>query len=211
MGIKYRDSKKAEVCAKPKTFEFPANVKQIGSINHGLKIYIEDYAYSYIQKLSVKKDSKETAALLIGYQTTELTEQILVIMGAIRPPALTFSKDGQVFTDDDFNFTSRIIEKDFEGMEIVGWARVQPGYGLYLSASDIGNHYLNFTDKHSVLFLCDTEERMDCFFTWNENQDDLEEASGYFIFFEKNNGMNSMLTSLPQPEKRSTKEQKERV
>jgi LysM repeat protein len=54
---------------------------------------------------------------------------------------------------------------------------------------------LNFTDKHAVLFLCDPEERLECFFTWNENQDDLEETAGYFIFFDKNEGMNEMLTN----------------
>lgn len=174
-------------------FEFPANVKQIGSLHKGIKIYIEDYAHTYLNRLGERGGDKNSAAFLIGYHTKELGEDILVISGAVEPLMGQAPQNGEVFSNEDRVYCQEVIAKYFEGLEIVGWARIQPGYGTYLSASDVSNHYLGFASPWDVLFLCDSEAREDSFFAWNQKQDDLEEIPGYFIFYDKNHGMNQFM------------------
>lgn len=202
MGSKYKEGKRNTLKQKAAgeggghKFEFPSNVRQIGGINKGIKIYFEDYAYTYIETLGKKSGKEEMAVFLVGYSVNELGEQILVVSGAVKPPCLTQAKDGLPFSDDDWQYTREIISEYFEGLEIVGWARLQPGYGLYLSATDITSHYKDFSGRDSVLFLYDPEEKLDCFFAWNESQDDLAEVSGYFIYYDKNRQMNAYVSDM---------------
>ena len=44
-------------------FRIPNNIRQIGEINEAQKIYIEDYAYTYLSRLSNDKSDKGQAAV----------------------------------------------------------------------------------------------------------------------------------------------------
>ena len=47
-------------------FRIPNNIRQIGEINGTQKIYIEDYAYTYLCRISSENSSIGRAAILLG-------------------------------------------------------------------------------------------------------------------------------------------------
>ena len=51
---------------KTKKINLPRNVKQIGEDNANRKIYIEDYAYSFIKDIVVDEDEDGAVGLLLG-------------------------------------------------------------------------------------------------------------------------------------------------
>ena len=62
----------------------PANVKQIGSITGGSRIYMEDYACTYLQQYAQCEPSREKAAFLVGKSCEIDGEEILFISGVIK-------------------------------------------------------------------------------------------------------------------------------
>ena len=50
-------------------FTFPSNVKQMGNIDKKLKIYIEDYAYTYLYQYAKTGGGSEKLAVLVGGHT----------------------------------------------------------------------------------------------------------------------------------------------
>ena len=47
-----------------KRHKLPTNIKQVGSISHGLKIYVEDYVYTYIQQYASFAECDEKIGIL---------------------------------------------------------------------------------------------------------------------------------------------------
>ena len=47
-------------------FRIPNNIRQIGEIQGNQKIYIEDYAYTYLCRIASEDSAKGRAAILLG-------------------------------------------------------------------------------------------------------------------------------------------------
>ena len=46
--------------------ELPKNIKQIGDVSSGKRIYIEDYAFTYINSIAYQSEDTELAGVLLG-------------------------------------------------------------------------------------------------------------------------------------------------
>ena len=49
----------------------PKNIKQIGDVSSDKKIYIEDYAFTYINSIAYNNPEEEQAGVLLGELTKE--------------------------------------------------------------------------------------------------------------------------------------------
>jgi LysM repeat protein len=174
-------------------FQFPKNVKQIGSIGKGLKIYLEDYAYSYLQQYSNSGDFEERIAVLIGRALTIDGQKVLFISGAIQGVNTRVSKGIMTFTDKSWNYSKEQIKKYFKGLEVVGWVISQPGYGTSQNSNNLEYHFENFKKSHQVMFVMDPKDKVNAFYTVGEKGSELTETKGYFVYFEKNNGMHEYM------------------
>ena len=174
-------------------FKLPTNVRQIGSIEaSGLRIYVEDYVFTYVHQYAQANPASERLGILVGRYIESEPEPILFISGAIESKYTLQSTNGAMFSKKADELAPDVLDKYFPGLEIVGWFQSQPGYGTYLSSKSYGYHRENFTKKHHVFFVTDPAQRMDAFYVYNDGYE-LCESRGYFVYYDKNKPMHEYM------------------
>lgn len=174
-------------------FLLPTNIKQIGSIGDGLRIYVEDYVCTYLFQYAESGGYDERIALLIGRFMVIDGQSILFINGAIQGK-YTEEKDGLLcFTEKDGAYADTVIAEFFPGMEVVGWMQSQPSYGVYLNQQYAAYHMSHFTKDYQVMFVMDPCERINAFYAVSPERGALKETKGYFIYYDKNTNMHEFM------------------
>ncbi len=200
---------------KREAFKFPSNVKQIGSIDEEIKIYVEDYAYTYICQYAKAESFKEKIGILIGEYVEVDGKLVVLISGLIQGKYSDNIGGNEVFTEESWEYIKSRKERYFEEYQIVGWLHTQSSSGTFISDEDKIFHEECFIEPYQVLFLMDSNERMDSFFVWDDTLENLREAHGYFIYYDKNKNMqeyilDNKLTSIRpnnyNPDEMSSKE-----
>ena len=176
-------------------FEFPTNIKQIGSIGEGLRIYIEDYAYSYLQQYIDTQGYETKLAFLVGRAMVIDSQNVLFISGVVRGMYTETDRGMLTFTSKSFEHARKEIDRYFDGLGIVGWMQSQPGFGLRLSPNASEYHLKTFPDKSDVCMIMDNDEKMNAFFIQSGDGDTakLVETKGFFIYYDKNRGMHEYM------------------
>ena len=174
--------------------KLPSNIRQIGSISEGIKVYIEDFVYTYLKQYARAGKNCEKSGFLIGRQLIIDGEETLFVCGAVQGRGCVNEDGAGVFGPASYEYAEEQIDKHFRGFEIVGWMRSQPGFGTRLNPVCQQVHLSNFYKKHHVLFIIDPAEDVDAFYSWNDGMDALEEKTGYFIYYDKNNGMQEYMS-----------------
>lgn len=169
------------------SFEFPSNVKQIGSIDDNMKVYIEDYAYKYICQYARAETHSEKIGVLIGEYIEVDKQNIVLISGFIQGKYSDNINGVLTFTDKTWEYIKTRQDRYYRNFEIVGWLHTQPGNGVSISEDDKRFHEENFIEQYQVLFLVDSIEKIDCFFVWDNEK--LRQLNGYFIYYDKNDCM----------------------
>lgn len=174
-------------------FEFPTNIRQIGSIGAGLKIYVEDYVCSYLQQYAANGGYEERLAFLIGRRMIIDNSEVLFISGAVQGKDTVENKGILTFGSMSFDYAEEQISKYFSSLEIVGSMQSQPGYGTFLNANYSSYHLETFKKPYQVLFIVDPIEKLNSFYFFDKTKGDLVESRGYFIYYEKNTGMHEYM------------------
>ncbi|MDR3239266.1 MAG: LysM domain-containing protein [Clostridiales bacterium] len=167
----------------------PDNIKQIGSICDGIRIYMEDYVYSYLCQYAEAGGYQERVALLAGRFQILDGQQILFISGAIQGKYTEIRNGLTLFTEESLAFGQDCVNRYFSGMKIVGWMQSQPSYGSYINAASKEAHRDLFPKKYQALFVMDPLEKTNTFYVYSQNGLNLEETKGYFIYYDKNESM----------------------
>lgn len=172
-------------------FDFPTNIKQIGTIGNGLRIYVEDYVCSYLQQYAEAGGYDERLAILVGRYITIDSQPVIFISGAILGKYCIEESAVMVFTDKSYEYIEEQMKTYFRGLEVVGWMQSQPGYGTFLNPNYANYHLKNFNKPYQVMFVIDPIEKLNSFYTTNNNE--LEETKGYFVYYEKNHNMHEYM------------------
>ncbi|MDR0273139.1 MAG: LysM peptidoglycan-binding domain-containing protein [Clostridiales bacterium] len=178
-------------------FTLPANIKQIGSIGDGIRIYMEDYVCTFLQQYAEGAGFEERIAFLVGKQMVIDGQQYLFIGGAIYG-RYAEKHDGHLrFTEKSVDYAEEVLDEHFPNMEIVGWMQSQPSYGTYLNQYYGAYHLRQFRKAHQVMFVIDPLERTNAFYSANPvamtPADRMAEIGGYFIYYEKNTNMHEYM------------------
>ena len=181
-------------------FTLPANIKQIGSIGDGLRIYMEDYVCTFLHQYAAGGGYEERIAYLVGKHMLIDGQEYLFISGAIYGMHAEQMEGYTRFSQKSAEYAEAMLEEHFQGQEIVGWMQSQPSYGTYLNQFYGGYHLRQFNKPYQVLFVTDPLERTSAFYTANPNAitpaERITEVDGYFIYYEKNINMHEyMLTN----------------
>jgi len=180
-------------------FTLPANIKQIGSIGPGLRIYMEDYVYTFLQQYATSGGYDERLAYLVGRHMLIDGQSFLFVSGAIYGMHTEKHEGFTRFSQKSAEYADTMLEEHFPGMEIVGWMQSQPTYGTYLNQQYGAYHVRQFTKPYQVLFVMDPLERANAFYTTNPSaitpSDRVTEVGGYFIYYEKNVNMHEYMLS----------------
>lgn len=170
----------------------PNNIKQIGSIGDGNRIYMEDYACTYLDQYA-HSDSKEKIAVLVGRNMTVDNENILFISGVIQGK-YTVSKNGITeLTEKSWQYINKQLKLYFRDLEVVGWSYIQPGYEDYISERLCDLQKNNITKGFQVLYTIDPTENISGFYKWNNIDGTFDSIKGYIIYYEKNEGMHEYM------------------
>ena len=170
-------------------FKFPSNIKQIGSIEDDIKIYMEDYVFTYLHQYAKSGGNEERLAILMGKFIEKDDVKYVVISGAIQGKYTQNNNGTEQFTEDSWKYIKQQMDTYFSGLIIVGWVHTQPGYGAFLMSKDEEFHKAFFLNGFEVLFVIDPLDKDDAFFIFNRNKKSLRESKGYFIYYDKNERM----------------------
>ena len=181
-------------------FTLPANIKQIGSIGTGLRIYMEDYVCTFLQQYATSGGYEERIAYLVGRHMLIDGQDYLFVSGAIYGMYAEQMEGYTRFSQKSAEYAEAMLDEYFPGQDIVGWMQSQPSYGTYLNQFYGGYHLRQFQKPHQVLLVMDPLERASTFYMANPNAvtpaDRMTELSGHFIYYEKNINMHEyMLTN----------------
>ena len=172
-----------------KEFTFPVNVKQMGNIDKTLKIYIEDYVYTYMYQYAKTGGSKEKLMVLAGKHTYINNCDVVIISGVIQAKNTAEENGALTFTDESWIYINEQMRKYFDGLSVLGWCHVQPEFGIFMMARDEVFHKRCFKNKFQVFCTIDPMEKQECFYAYNDEMTSLRPVKGYFIYYDKNEAM----------------------
>ena len=187
MEVIYRDGSKKKV-------NIPKNVRQIGIDNGKLKIYIEDYAYSFIKDIKVDEDDDGVVGILMGEVQESDGIKYIFIKGVVEVTNAAVFTDNIAFTSETWPITKKYINAYFGDYDIMGW---------YLCSSKISDKNMdiinkadkeNFSDKDNVFFMVDSTGGDEAFFT--KGKKGLVPVHGYTVYFEKNMDMQRYMKEM---------------
>ena len=161
------------------------NIKQIGDVSSNRKIYIEDYAFTYINSVAYQTPEDEQAGVLLGEVQKSDEEKCLFIKGVIRAKTPeNETKQGIVFNEKIWEKIYAEIEKFFPDLEVVGWFAAMPGITqerfLYLKKL----HMDNFSGGMKTMYLVNTCDKEENFYLYENGE--LKKQKGYVCFYERN-------------------------
>ena len=178
-------------------FTLPTNIKQIGSIDDGLRIYVEDYVCTFLHQYAEAGGYGERLAFLVGRHLMIDNQPILFISGAIHGKHTEEHEGFLRFTEKSRDYAENMLEEHFPMMEIVGWMQSQPSYGTYLNQHYASYHLRQFRKAYQVMFVLDPVERSNAFYALDPDaltpSERMSEVSGYFIYYEKNINMHEYM------------------
>lgn len=169
----------------------PENIRQIGETNGRLKIYIEDYVMTYIRQIFTEKQEKAIVVFL-GKKGKEQAAGCLFIYGAISVQC-DMMEGTKELTADKWDQIYRDMHDNFPGAQMLGWGC---GVSMWNSRADVvvkQIHRKYFSEDGKILFVTDVSEKDERLFLWRNG--DLNEQSGFVVYYEKNPQMQDYMLS----------------
>lgn len=168
----------------------PKNFRQIGEPGTK-KIYMEDYVYTYLNKLAQPGNLYARGAILFGKMYKTAVGNCLFISGAAACQHFELDLEDAVFSEENWNEIYRIRDKFFPELDIVGWFLSRMGFSIELNDKIIRTHMDNFSGENKVLYMIDALENEDAFYQF-ENYS-LRKQRGYYIYYEANQEMKNYM------------------
>lgn len=184
----------------------PKNIKQIGDVSSNRKIYIEDYAFTYIRSIAYGDELEEQAGILLGECQKSQDEKCLFIKGVIK--ARIMEEDGRqgiYFDEKVWNGIYTDVEKYFPNLDVVGWFAALPDVTTERMQYLRRLHLDNFAGNMKTLYLINKADREESFYLYENG--DLRKQKGYVCFYERNYEMQEYMLqkrghkSIEAPEK----------
>lgn len=178
----------------------PKNIKQIGDVSSDRKIYIEDYAFTYINSIAYGAPEEEQAGVLLGECQRSEDEKCLFIKGVIKAKHLEQpEKQGIYFDETIWNGIYSDVEKYFPNLQVVGWFAAMPDITAERMQYLKRLHLDNFAGAMKTMYLINTVEKEENFYLYENG--DLKKQKGYVCFYERNYEMQEYM--LEKRERRS--------
>lgn len=191
----YESERKNEL--QGKEVRLPNNRRQIGYPKETpTEVFMEDYAVSHARALAEKDYTGCVVGVLVG-ECLYAEEGEKIIIHGILEAKNVLSRDLVCFTEENWNEIYRDIREYFSELKIVGWFLGGPGFLLEDEERQkkIQTDYFGGEDK--VLLKIDSIEKELQLLMLKNGQ--LMRLPGYYIFYEKNVGMQNYMMMMRQP------------
>ncbi|MGN0319825.1 MAG: LysM peptidoglycan-binding domain-containing protein [Lachnospira sp.] len=186
----------------------PKNIKQIGEVSSDKKIYIEDYAFTYINSIAYNNPSDSQAGVLLGESQVDGDEKCVFIKGVIRAKLGTeVEEKGVYFNENVWNGIYSDVEKYFPDLSVVGWFAAIPEVTTERMLKLKKIHLDNFAGAMKTFYLIDTVEKEENFYLYENGE--LKKQKGYVCFYERNYEMQEYM--LERRERSSSEDGQDKV
>lgn len=191
--IIYKEESKKE--EQESCFQIPVNIRQIGESKGSQKIYMEDYAYTFLKKIS-RQDKEGQIAILLGEHHYAQGTTYLFIKSALQIKDMEVSSEHLNFSDRIWGQVNETSEKYFPNQEILGWFLSIPGFSMQLNEMMIKTHLDYFAGNEKVLFVVEPGEWDEAFYIFENGV--MNRQAGYYIYYEKNEPMQNYMIEMNQ-------------
>lgn len=174
-------------------FRIPNNIRQIGEIQGTWKIYIEDYAYTYLSRISLENSCKGIAAILLGQVNWRNGNSYLFVKSAVLLSDMEVSEEHLVFTQEIWNHVYEKNKEFFRDQEIIGWFLSIPGCSMELHEVICRTHLDHFGGSDKVLLVMEPLEKEEAFYRYEEGK--MSRQTGFYVYYEQNEPMCNYLVS----------------
>ena len=169
----------------------PNNIRQIGECKSNIKIYLEDYAYTYLKRMAGSDTEKGCMAILLGETKWEETTSYIFIRSALGVEGEEVAAEHMELKDVQWSRIHQDMEQYFPDQEIIGWSVSIPGFDMKITDEILRTHLNYFAGNQKVLFAMEPVEREEAFFVFENGN--LKKQNGYYIFYEKNEQMQTYM------------------
>lgn len=159
----------------------PKDIKQMGTLDTGDRIYIESNAYQKMHTYS--KSLEKMVYIMLGCFDDFSGSTCIFVEDVIKMNEVEFNGKLPVWNDESWGYLYRKLRPEHENMIIVGWAIDICGQIPSMTAQLERVHQTYFGGIHQILLLMDTLEREEAFFS-NRNGY-LKRREGFFIYYDK--------------------------
>ena len=202
------NSDKSKQVTRGAAIRRPKNIKQIGDVSSDKKIYIEDYAFTYINSIAYNNPSDSQAGVLLGENQTDGDEKCVFIKGIIKAKLGTeVEEKGVYFNESVWNGIYSDVEKYFPNLAVVGWFAAIPEVTPERMMKLKKIHLDNFAGTMKTFYLIDTVEKEENFYLYENGE--LKKQKGYVCFYERNYEMQEYM--LERRERKSSEDGPDKV
>ena len=168
-------------------FNLPRNIRQVGLTTGNMRIYIEDYVYTFLTRLARNEISsqKEQGSVAVFTGETKWNDGItyLFIRGALMVEDMEAAADHIDFSEKVWTKIQENQAKYFPGQEITGWFFSRPQ--MYMETDELLTRiHLRYFGGEKVLMLMEPTEKEEAFFFYENGL--MIRQRGYYIYYEKN-------------------------
>ena len=202
------NSDKSKQVTRGAAIRRPKNIKQIGEVSSDKKIYIEDYAFTYINSIAYNNPSDSQAGVLLGENQTDGDEKCVFIKGIIKAKLGTeVEEKGVYFNESVWNGIYSDVEKYFPDLSVVGWFAAIPEVTPERMMKLKKIHLDNFAGTMKTFYLIDKVEKEENFYLYENGE--LKKQKGYVCFYERNYEMQEYM--LERRERKSSEDGPDKV
>ena len=202
------NSDKSKQVTRGAAIRRPKNIKQIGEVSSDKKIYIEDYAFTYINSIAYNNPSDSQAGVLLGENQTDGDEKCVFIKGIIKAKLGTeVEEKGVYFNESVWNGIYSDVEKYFPDLSVVGWFAAIPEVTPERMMKLKKIHLDNFAGTMKTFYLIDTVEKEENFYLYENGE--LKKQKGYVCLYERNYEMQEYM--LERRERKSSEDGPDKV
>lgn len=187
--IVYKEEKQ-EARGNEGYFRLPKNIRQIGDCKGKQKIYLEDYVYTYLKKLSADSSSGKAAILLGQYNWADGIAYFF-LRGALEITCMEVSPDNLKFDEKVWKEVSDTMNRYFKDQSILGWFLSLPGDLEENDERILKTHLNHFGGNDKVLFRMEPSEKEEAFYIYDNGA--LKKLGGFYIYYEKNEAMQNYM------------------
>ena len=170
--------------------QLPKNIRQIGNVQGPVRIYMEDYVYTYLHG-NGRSGWAHRGSIFVGTKWHENGQKYLFISGLVHIPDEYFKDGMPEFTDMMWGGVYRDMKQYYDQVEILGWGMDVAGDCAKLTGNLEQVHRKAFQGQEKFAFLMDSLEKEEAFYIYEKNM--LRRRDGYYVYYEKNPQMREFM------------------
>ena len=196
--VVYKDEKR-EVQKNEGNFNLPRNIRQIGQIRGNYRIYMEDYVYTFLGRLSAAackdEEKKGSLAVFTGEMQWEDGTGYLFIRGALLAKCQDLTPEHIDLSEEVWIAIQDEQKQYFPEQHILGWYFAFPQMAIEITEL-MQKIHLQYFGGEKVLMLAEPTEGEEAFFHYENGL--MAKVKGYYIYYEKNAAMQEYMVQKNQ-------------